>query len=258
MRKEAVFMNQKRFFSIVRYQLHDFKKSAMIMYSCVYFLFIVSCIDHNTLPSDKHVTLNGMELVSMITLLVIGLVSFKENFNFFSINGISRRTQFFSTLFFFGILCAIFALIDTLNVAVFPHISNYTPLFLLLYQPAFQGFGPAAYFLMLVTNFLLLWVVYIFISMVGLFITTLYYRMNRGMKIAVSVGVPVILVNGINLLDAYLLHGKLMQWITQALCAVWGLSGGCHPFVAIGSHVLLACCFSALTFLLARKAVVKK
>lgn len=246
-------MNSTRMKSAIRFKLLDYRKSSVIMYICVYILIVLTLL-HSPIGVNS-----SLEIISVITLFVFGLTSFKDNFKFFSVNGFSRKSQFLSTVAFFGILSCIFALIDTVNGAFLASVTDYESLFMMLYAPLAPASGSVETVLpLLLENFLLLTVFYFCITMVGLLVTTLYYRMNKGLKIAVSVGVPVVMIYGVQLLNDYPFGIRLLKYLMNAVFAVWGLYGTCNPLIAVGSQFLFAALFAALAYLLSRRAVVKK
>ena len=203
----------------------------------------------------------------MITIFVVGLNSFKENFKFFSANGVSRKTQLCSTIASLGILSAVFALIDTINGIIFTHVMVYRPMLVQAYGPRYgyaldvypySNSSPVLTAQILAEDFLWLLCTCFFVSMVGLWITTLFYRMNRGLKIAVGIAVPVLLLNGLPFLDELYFGGAFVKALANAARAAWGLSGGYNPYIGMFSMLVFSGIFAALTFLLARRAALKK
>jgi hypothetical protein len=252
-------MNTIRMKAPIKYQLLNYRHTVLIMYLCVYFFTALISIPLSFKFSGST---SGLELASAITIFVIGLNSFKDIFKFFSANGVSRKTQFLSTAASLGILSAVLALIDMINCIIFTHLTTYSPMFLQIYGPRF-GFGFSKENPILTPQILLeffLWLIflYFFVSMIGLFITTLYYRMNKGLKIAVSIAVPTVLLNGISALDFYFLNGKISDFLENAAKTAWGISNGFNPYIGMVSMFFFAAAFAALAFLLARKATVKE
>jgi len=254
--------------TLIKYQLHDYRNVILIMYLCVYLLIILTVITHSFNSSGgssvSFSSVSGLELITVITILVAGLTSFKENFKFFSANGISRKTQLYSTAAALGTLSAIFALIDTVNCVIFRSAINYIPWFLQIYAPRF-GYSLSIIDRskivltpqILIENFLWLVFTYFFIAMISYFITILYYRMNKGLKIAVSIVIPLLLLDGIQPLD-YFFNGRISAFIQSFINAAWGIASNYNPYIAMVSTFLFAAFFAALAYLLARRAVVKK
>jgi hypothetical protein len=231
------------------------------MYLCVYLVVAFTAVSNMlNRPDDAFCT--AMESVSVITIFVIGLNSFKEDFKFFSANSISRRTQFFSTTAALGILSVFFAFIDTVNSILYSFIPSieYHSIFSFLYYG--YRFDPLTKQILtaeqLIGNFFWLIFFYFWFSMLGLFITTLYYRMNKGLKIAVSVAVPVLLFFGPDPLDRFT-GGKSTNLISTIFRFVFfGTSSKANPYIGMLSMFILAVLAAALAFVLARKADIKK
>ncbi len=253
----------------IKYHLRDYRNTIIGMYLCVYIIciliFISDSLRGRNLNAVRIGSFNGLEIVSAITIFIVGLNSFKENFKFFMVNGISRKTQLVSTAVSLGILSALFAFIDTINSILFRLLINLHPLFLQMYAPRYGietfknnllNFNITPQ--MLAENFLWLIFLYFFISMIGLSITTLYYRMNRSTKIAVSIAVPLIFFNGIPAIDEFFFQGVIHAFLVRFAKAAWGFTAGYNPYIAMVSMFLFAAIFGAVTYLLARRAAVRK
>lgn len=248
-------MNQSSLKAPVKYLLFTYRSTVLIMYLCVYLVTAFTAVSNATVSPGYSSTM-AMEFVTAITIFVIGLNSFKEDFKFFSANSISRRTQFFSTAAALGILSAILAFIDTINNVLFSLIPslNYHSFFAYLYEARFNS--PSLSVQLLVENFFWLIFLYFGLSMLGLFITTLYYRMNKGLKIAVSVAVPVFLM--FDPLD-YLTGGRSTNLISAIIrFAFFGNYQDHNPYIGMLSMFIFAAIAAALAFVLARKANIKK
>ena len=263
-------MSKLQMKTALKYHISDYRNTVLIMYLCVYLAVLMILIFGNVKISSsgssvRISTTGGLEIASMITIFVVGLNSFKENFKFLSANGMSRKTQLCSTIASLGILSAVFALIDTINSIIFTHVMVYRPMLVQAYGPRY-GYAlnvypfrsPVLTAQILAEDFLWLLCTCFFISMVGLWITTLFYRMNRGMKIAVGIAVPVLLLNGLPYLDELYFGGAFLKALASAASAALGLSGGFNPYIAMVSMLVFSGIFAALTFLLARRAALKK
>lgn len=248
----------------IKYQLHSFRHVFVIMYFCVYLFMLLIAVSRRF--SVETGSSSGLEGISAITIFVTGLNSFKDTFKFFSANGISRKTMLRSTVASLGILSAAFAFMDTVNSVLLSHIAVLRPLFLEIYGPRFGHTAnwDAAYAglsftpKILVENFIWIAFLYFLFSMAGLFITTLYYRMNRVQKIVVSIAVPMVVLNGIPFFDTFVSQGRFLAFLQSTGNAAMGITGGYNPYIGILSLFLSAAVLTFLTYLLARRATVKK
>lgn len=241
----------------LKYYLSDYRNVLLVMYACVYVFAILMIIGTNHFKNSSG---GGLEFISIITLFVLGLSSFKPYLKLFSANGISRRTAFGAAVLTFGSISVIMALIDTGNTLLFSHFSNYQSLFAQAYYRAeLSTLHWTDYtFQMLMQQFL--WSIFacFWIATVGFFITALYYRMNRGLKITVSVGVPVFLLFVLPALDRNLWNGWFSHTEQIFFNFVWGYSNGYNPFVGMASMLIFAAVNAVLAWLLARRASVKE
>lgn len=244
----------------IKYRLRDYRQILLTLYLCIYLLFLFSiCL--KSFNVNNNVSFGSMEPITAVTVFVVGLTSFKEYFKFFSVNGISRKTMFFSTTSSLAVLSAAFSLIDTINCVIFSKVTSYYPIFTLLYRERYHIdsisknviFTPQ----ILLEHFIWFAFLYFFLSLMGLFITTAYYRMNKALKIIVSVAVPLLLINGMNFVDV-MIGGSISNFISSAMLTMFGLSNGSNPYIGMLSMFLLTAIFAAFSFLLARKADVKK
>lgn len=263
-------MNFSKFKTAVHFRFLDYRHTIIAMYLCLYLFLLLffGLIAFSARYGTSHSTSNGLEFVSAITIFIIGLNSFKEFFKFFTVNGISRITQLYSAMAALGIASAIFSLIDSINTLIFSQFIQYKPLFLIIYGQRYgysgnlfdswNSFREPIPLQSLPVNFLWLTFLYFFISMIGLFITTLYYRMNKPLKIIVSIGVPVIFMNVLPAVDSFFFQSRLSTFLSNFCSAAWGVSEGYNPFIGMASMLLFGAFFAALAYLLTRRAVIKK
>ncbi len=250
--------------SVLSYLLRDYRNVLLIMYLLVY-LIIIFLIPHSKIRNSGT---GALELVSLITVFVLGISSWKPYFKLFSANGVSRKTLLCSAVTGLGTVAVILSLIDTLNTLLISSFTNYQSMFSQAYyrihidrmfdantQDMYAAFHYT--FQMLAQQFLWSIFAYFWIAMIGLFITALYYRMNGGLKIAVSVGVPVVWIFVLPSLDQRL-WGNGLSHVTQTFFNfAWGFSNGYNPYIGIASMLVFTIVTAALAWLLVRRANVK-
>lgn len=236
----------------VKYQLWESKNSLIIFYgiiSAIYALALTSI----ALSSNTSIRISGFELSSMIFIFVFGLNLFTDTFMMFLQNGISRGTLYKSLLATIVPVAAFMAAIDSINSNLANLVADYQSMFSQLYHLRYsQGGG---------WQFLegLLWYLtaYAMVGMIGLFITTLYYRMGKKLKLLVSIGVPVLLVIVLPAVDTNFTNGAIFGAIAKFFAFAWGYQNGFNPYYSMVTCTVIAALFAGLTWLLVRKATIK-
>ena len=202
----------------------------------------------------------GMEAATAIFLFVCGLNSFKEFFRMLTQNGVSRKSIFLGRIITLLYVCAGMAVIDKIILLagkfIASHMSgvNFVGLFELIYAGRADQVGAIH---MNIDGFLFGFCLYLAAITIGYFITIAFYRMNKITKIAVAVGVPMVLLNAVPYLDAALLHGELGNVLMNTMSFAFGFHNGANPYFAMVTCLLISAVFAALSWLAMRKAVVK-
>lgn len=237
----------------LKFQLSSIKWSVIIFYIVIYSLLILmttSQIIFNDFGGESHI--GGMDFASMIFLFVVGLNAFKSTFHMFSANGISRKTLFVSFIATTGILCSGMAIIDSINTLIINQFVEYQPVMMQLFGARYSDMGIATYG----EGFLWMFFMYAVCMMFGFFLTTAYYRMNRPLKLIISIGVPVFMFIILPILDAQLFSGEIFKAIGMFIAFCTGRLSG-SPYVAMASNAVFYVVLAILGFLLMRRATVK-
>lgn len=240
-----------------RYQMADHKKAILIFYLAIICFFIgVNTLMSVTAegPSGGGTGIvTGNETASVIFLFVIGLCTFKETFLLSLQNGSSRKTLFAAKLLTMGSVTAIISAIDLILILISKAIlsvmdhSIVVPLFYAIYGGDIGS--PVLY----AKNFLLELLLALAATAVGYFITIMFYRLNKAGKIIVGAGFPVLCIMVIPYVDMLFLQGKISQTLFSIMTYIVA-----SPVRFMISGFLTFAVFSALAFLLMRKAVIKK
>lgn len=239
----------------ILYRIDDAKKSVTIFYIVIlstllftYFLFMPK--GNSGLVVDG--AIEGLETASIIFLFVVGLNSFKEPFRFFMQNGTSRKTMFKSYLCGTALLSLALSVIDRiiniLSRLLFAQIDSISFKSMFHRVPGIPGNGA----MFILTAAVLSFFVYATAMMLGYLITTMYYRMNKTLKLIVSIGVPGFFFLLLPTIDLILfkgaLYGGFYKALTVMMSSFWSILAGC---------IFLYAVFAALSWTLMRKAVVK-
>lgn len=244
-----------KFNAALKYQLYGMKRPLIIYYIIIYCLYILMLVQQAAMKgTGGGFSSSGMESATLIFLFVIGLNSFKGTFQLFLANGVSRRTMFKSYIASLLPVAAGMAIIDSLNGLLLSSFGNYNSMFHSLYQMRYKaGTTPAEF----MEGLLWLFAFYMFITMAGFLITTLYYRMNKPVKLLVSIGVPVFFFIVLPYIDTFVFNGHIFEAIGYIFAKAGGFLDGYNPYIAVLSCVISFAVFGGLSFLAMRKATVK-
>ncbi|HPZ21907.1 MAG TPA: hypothetical protein PKV05_02630 [Bacillota bacterium] len=243
--------------SAMIYQIAEMKKSLLIYYAIMLFLLLASFLTTEVFFhfSANGTTINGIEISSMIFIFVCGLNSFKEPFRMFLQNGLSRKTLFLSYLCSLLPVSGVMAIIDTSIGAIGRSLGSYQSAFHEFYRQYFPAVGPGQVFIVVFALSLML---YTTSALTGYFITSLYYRMSKGLKLLVSIGVPVLLIIVLPIVDMGYANGVISRSIGEILLLASGVKAGYNPLYPLGSCIILSSVLAGLTYLLQRRAVIKE
>ena len=217
---------------VFRYQVYESLMAVAIFYLAV----LVVTLFLSTLGGSS----SGLEFASAIFVFVAGLNSYKSSFRFLQFLGITRKTFFAGTLLALIAIAAGMSVIDMVWGRLYAMIQPYTTLFSQTYT---QG-G-------ILTQFVWELILLSMFAFTGLFLTTLYYRCNKLMKIVISLS-PVYVSVVLNMFPSLL----------SPLSKVLGFLAGVRPNVGVWGNVsgmLVSIAAAAcLCFLLVRKAPIKR
>ncbi len=247
---------------ILRYQAREYSRpfiSFFLVYSFIIGLIVLS---QRLSPQDSSGNVNFVEVGSVILVFVCGIVSFRESFKFLSQNGITRKQFFVARLCSMALLSVVTSLFDLGLVAIgriiLPSAEDISlsKVFDTAYTPFWNGgntlIRSAVYFLLLILGHML------FLAL-GFVIGIAYYRMNRIVKIIVSIGVPLLLFYGLPILDFVFLNGVIFRTLGNILIAAFGFSLPVpNPFIAILSLFGSTIVFFGLAWAMVRRVPVKE
>lgn len=238
----------------------------------IYYSFLVAMILLNLLflpfasGSDLRVTSGGITAVTMIFSFVLSLCAFKDSFLLNLQHGVSRRSQFLARMGAMATVAAVLAVADELYTLLvgllsfaFPESFFAHSLYEICYTTDLWEDGssfryavstsPSSVVLSVVFSFFVLLAVCSF----GYLIAVFNYRLNKLGKIIFWVGWPFLLVVGSAFLDANpQLANDLEPIVFKMVMACFSTL----PRLCVTCTVL-SVIFSALTWLLMRRASVK-
>ncbi|MCQ4637572.1 hypothetical protein NE619_12630 [Anaerovorax odorimutans] len=244
-----------------RYQMADHKKAILIFYLVIIGLFVVSGLSSalvTTGAGESYTrSVNGNEMATVIFLFVIGLCTFKETFLLSLQNGVSRKTLFSAKIVTMLSVAAIMALVDKVIGLISLAALSLTSKGVIAVT-FYEGLYPAqtantSAFVIHLESFFFEFVLALAAMAVGYFITIMFYRLAKTGKVIVGAGVPVLCFMIIPWLDTHFFNGRLTMAFARFIVAA-----ACTPFRVVLTSLAVFILFSALSYLLMRKAVVKR
>lgn len=241
-------MNIRRLF---RWNWQNSYISLVVLYSIMIFILCFFSVVNALVPAESSVS--GLSMTSSVMLFVLGIVLFSQGLRFGVANGASRRSIFMGF--------AAFIISMTLAVTVIDLLLHH--LFLLfgmssvdIVDTLYTEFGTLKNGLAAETAITICRIVAtLAFSAFGFFIGGAYYRMNKPMKIIVSVGAPLLLVFGLPLTIG-LLPAPARNVLSRAVVAVLEfLMKSPYNMALVSLGFLLV--FATLSWLLMRRAPVK-
>lgn len=259
----------------IRFYLRDFKRPVIIFYGILMALFAFQLAISALLKESA--SSGGMEFASTIFLFVVGLNSFKSPFRLFLQNGLSRKTLFAGFVAGLCLLAAAMTLFD-LAFGWFRNLfGTYTSTYMERFDRLYRDVGALR---ALLDESLWSFLSYVTAGMTGFFITSLYYHMNKALKLTVSIGLPMLMFIGIPLIDELLTKGVITAFCFNVIAFAFGFgisvnpSTGfagliaqlvnwekgipLYPYRAILFSALCIAFTGAVSFLLIRRATVKE
>ncbi len=201
----------------------------------------------------------GMEMSSMIFLLVVGISSFKDSFSMLQQNGISRKTFFISHIYTSITITLIMAAIDTLLSLIFKAFTellglfHYYSMYEQLYTNSAFGRGSIIYSII---GYFFNFSLYLSILAVGYFIRLVYYRLGKPGTTMLSVFVPIFFTLILPIFDSKVTNGKIYTSFVKLLDNAFGITSQ-QPVNTIITCLLAFMLLSIFSWLLTRKAVLK-
>lgn len=242
-----------------KYQLREYKKSLGSYYLIVLLIVVLFTVLDRMWGSEGSGSYNGFEFATIIFLFICGLNSFKGTFLMMMQNGISRKSMFIGASITFLSVSMLMSVIDRVIAMVVDLITK------AIGGLSYEGFYDLVYshrmpkgILFELEGILVTCAMYAAAVTAGYFITTLYYRMNKALKVIVSVGVPVTLFFILPLVDSMFFNGIIGDLVLKLFYFIFGdFHGKANPY-----NMLLVCIISSiialgLSWLLVKRAVDK-
>lgn len=237
----------------VKYQSNQMKKSIIIYYGIMFLIYSVLFLTVFTHVGGASIA--GVEVSTAIFIFILALNSFTDNFKMALQNGVSRNTLFYAYVINVIGASIIMSLVSNVTSVILKGFIQYDPMFLQIYGGKYLA--DSGSILKFIDGFLWTAFFYMLAAMLGYFITTFYYRMNKTLKIVVSVGVPVFFLAGIPFIEYNWTNGAIAQGTSKVMSYLLVGPNGNNPYYFIATGIVVLMILGALSYGLVRKAVVK-
>lgn len=217
-----------------QYQILDSWIPLAIFYSVLMLLSILIGFG-----SNNNTSISGYEFASVIFIFIAGLNCFKTSFKFLQFFQVSRKTFYLSSILTLLTIAAGMTIVDTVFGKLFALVLPYQTLYATVY-------GSSGIFYPVVWEFALLMMA----AVVGWFITLLYYRSNKILKIVISLS-PIY----VTLL--FRLTGPSEDIILKVLAFFFGFMRDVSSWMNVLGMTITVLIVLGLNFLLIRRAPVK-
>lgn len=202
----------------------------------------------------EYVTMNGMNMMSAMFMLIIGMCSFTESFQFLLQNGVSRKQILAGKLLVFAAGAGMCGVADTLLATVDQKLNGWGNIkfggeILPLFYPEFLE--QASSVVRAIVSVALLSVVYALFAGAGYMVSIIWYRLNKIGRIIFAFGVLAVLSG------YFLFGGRSMIAIMNVIMKLSGLADG-NPFYGLISGVIGLVILAGFSILLIRKTVVRR
>ncbi|MDD2483911.1 MAG: hypothetical protein PHQ50_02605 [Eubacteriales bacterium] len=247
----------------VKYRLLDSAKSIGLFYIILLALTVFiagSAITFSTDTSSVVINVGGFEFATTIFVFVLAIASFRESFRMMLQNGLSRKSICLSLLISTGLISAVMSLLaDFFNILgklvsagqpnlVFGGVMEH------LYSARYLGEGHAAQ--IFAESFLFFFCLFAAVMTGGYFVSILFYRLNKGGKIAVAVAVPSFFIFILPIFDAVVTNGEIFRFLARTFLRIYGLDTA-NPYMGMLTLLAQGAICAGLSWILARKAIVK-
>ncbi|AVP63613.1 hypothetical protein AAGC94_02420 [Clostridium sporogenes] len=242
---------------ICKIQLKTSIKSIVTYYSILIGLLILTLIQKFMFP-DYNTQVNGIDSATVIFIFIVALNSFKSSFYFSQGNNISRKSFYWGNIKYGIIISAVLVFIDVIINRVYNIFMSCPTIFDMIYGQITYCVN-ASWKLTLdhsISNLLgtCVWTfaLYVFVFMMGLLITMIYFRLNKLGQIIISC-IPIILIIFVNNFP-HDIYNKVCIFIENA----FGISENPNPYITILTFSILSILVMGVQYLLIKKAVTDK
>lgn len=241
-----------------KYQFHEVWQSIGLIYLVQIGMRLLAVFIAAKVGAD-HVTMNGMNVMTMMFMLVLGMCTFTESFQFLVQNGVSRKHILAGKLLCFAAGAGMCGVADALLSVGDQKLREWgltkfggeiLPLF---YQ---EFLDRLPYAMNILISAAVLSVVYALVAGVGYAVAIIWYRLNKTGRIALVLGVPVVQFV-YPIADYFLFDGKSMSAIANTILKLSGIADG-NPIYGLLSGIAGLVILAGFSALLIKRTMIRR
>lgn len=231
--------------SIVKYSLRTYMP-VFLVYWGIMFAILTFFVLLSIFTGDSVGMVGGMDSISVIFLLIVGITGYRESLSMAIQNGVSRKTYFLGTVLFFVIFALICSAGDTSLTLIGNLYESQSPSKSLLFDSTYEQFfgsisddtvsAIADYMKGFVMQFCLDFAAF----SAGLLISAVFCRVNKVMKFVIPLGIYVIGFVVFPFVDYVLFDSFIIEKLRYFMMFVSERVGYLSVTTFIGGVVLLA------------------
>ena len=252
-------MNTMNLRPAYKYRFCDMVKGIGVFYAIMVVVMtsVMGMVSY-TASNGSEVTgsFSAFVFAASITLFIIGITTIREDLRLMLQNGIGRRTVFVSELLVVLsvslLLCVAGELLITIGQAVSANRSNVviTDIYQMLYT---NGSNYHMSLTQHVESIALAFGIYMFANLAGMFISLLFYRLNKMWMLITAIGVPIFIFIGLPVILTQTRPGLLLESVFNMIVA-FALKS---PWALLICFLLTAVLIGIVNWLMMRRAPVK-
>ena len=249
-------MKKSSFAAAFRYYIHDYRKAVIVFYGVMLAVYALVGVGATfTMEMNGKYSISGTEVATQIMFFVFGTVSLREALRFFCQLGVGRKTLCKSNVAAILCMAAVCSVLDhayTLLLTQPLNQGNSGSPFALLYNGG-QAITLGQLPLSLLWNFGLNLLTFF----TGFCIAGMFYRLEKGGRIALAVGVPALLLIILPSVDHFMLGGGLTAASTGLVEFVLGLGQG-GALQGVACFLVINTALGLAGYRLLRRAPIRK
>ena len=232
--------------------MREWLKGLFVLGIVMVALFTMNLIVEILIPGEEGAT-SGIETIGIAFIFVSGIARFKQSLKHSFANGISRKTEFVTSL----LSGATVGIIMVFGFIAFEFLISLISPYKSLFDDAFTTYNFSSVAEYVLNRFFYDFFGYFGSYIAGACIGALYYRMNRVLRIAVSVGVPCLFIFGSGGLAYMAFRNEALknffETIMEFITRVWSQPLTNNIFTIANTAIC-----AVIYFLLIRKAPIKE